>query len=118
MPRLTGIAWVDWLIILGALVAALSTIWYKALRPLISGLQRLRRFFDKVENLFDMGEELAPEVRNSLFATQAKLVEGHDEIMDLLGKTNDRIDAHMDAEEASLAQLVGRLAAIETAVTA
>lgn len=102
MPTLTGIVWIDWLIIAAAALTAISVLYVKGFRPLYRGIRRLRSFFDKVENLFDMGKDLPPEVRDSLVATQAKLVAGHDEIVGLLAKTNERIDSHMDVEEQSL----------------
>lgn len=120
---MTGVVQIDWIIIAAATVTALSVLYYKALRPFWRGVQRGRVFFGKVENLFDMGEELAPEVRNSLFATQKQLVDGQEEIMSLLAATNERIDAHMSAEEESLqgvaesvSQINDRLDAVEAAV--
>lgn len=111
-PALTGIAWVDWIIIIAAVLAALSTIYYRGIRPLRGAVRRLVAVFGRLENVFDMSEELSPTVRGSLFATQARLVAGHDEIMALLKTTNERIDAHMDAEEASLSEVATHVAAI------
>ena len=116
MPSLTGNPVVDWLIIAAAALTAISVIWYKGIVPLSKIIRRVRDFFNKVESAFDLAADLPPDKRDALFATQARLIAGHSEIVSLLETTNERIDSHMNAEESSLEKVAESIEGIEASL--
>lgn len=90
----SGNPWVDTIVTVGAVVAALYVLYSRIIRPIVHAAT-------KVTEVFDLAADMPPSVTNVLLALPAQVQEIH-----------DRIDEHMDREEQSFDTLSSDMASM------
>lgn len=76
----------EWIIVAGAVVAALSVIWRKVVLPVRDFIQRVKRFMDRTETAVSWVEEQMKPNGGSSLVDKVNMLLAHDAERDVVGR--------------------------------